>query len=321
MGVRLCRFSVDGEARWGVVTGERVQPLRAQYETLQQVLIEGVADVRRAAESAGTWSLQEIRLLSPITRPARLVCQGANYANHRSEAGMAPERPLFNLIFSKSDTALSGPEDDIIRPEGVRLLDYEVELGLVIGRPLTEPTRVTQERLGEFVAGAVICNDVSARDVQLLEGQWFKGKSYRTFCPTGPYIYLFDPGEAAIVHDLHLQLWVNGDLRQSAHTSQLLYGPEETLTELSGMMDLAPGDVLLTGTPGGVALNLTAEELGLLSDPRVPADEKRRLLETSQVGHTRYLQDGDVVTCEIRSSDGRVHLGTQRNRVRFHHVD
>ncbi|SFV03027.1 fumarylacetoacetate hydrolase family protein [Alicyclobacillus macrosporangiidus] len=316
MGVRLVRFEKDGDWQWGVMVEERVKPLAARYPSLGQLLTEGIADVRRAAEAGeGRWPDEEVRWLCPVTRPARLLCQGANYANHRLEAGMAPVRPPYNLIFAKSDTSLSGPEDDIVRPANVRLLDYEVELALVIGRPLTEPTRVTADNLGDYVAGIVMCDDISARDVQLVEGQWFKGKSYRTFCPTGPFIYLFDEGESGVIHDLHLNLWVNGELRQSANTGQLLYRPEETLTELSAIVDLAPGDLVLTGTPGGVALHLTSEEMASLSDPRIPAEDKWALLERSQAGRAQYLKDGDVVTCEIHSSDGKVHLGTQRNQV------
>ncbi|MBX5437808.1 MAG: fumarylacetoacetate hydrolase family protein [Alicyclobacillaceae bacterium] len=316
MGLKVVRYERDGDAHWGVVVDERIKPLQSRYATLQELLTRGVPDIRETATSKrDDGPVGGHRLLSPVTRPANIVAQGANYATHRVEAGMTPNRPSFNCIFAKSDRSLCGPQDDVVKPPHVRFLDYEVELGLVIGKPLETPVSVTEAHLGEYVAGIVIANDISARDVQLSQGQWFKGKSYRTFCPTGPYLYLFEPGESAIVHDLELKLWVNGELRQFAHTSQMLYKPEETLTELSGVFDLYPGDLILTGTPGGVALNLTPDEMAYMNDPRVSGEEKIAFFARAQGTRTQFLQDGDVMVCQIRSTDGSVDLGMQRNRV------
>lgn len=312
MGIQVARFRDSSGIHWGTVAGDEIHVIPGFYPTLAH-LLESRGQVawsgtERVAQSDVTW-------LSPVTTPARIVCQGANYSSHRAEAGFEPQRPDFNLIFMKADSSLTGAESDIVQPEGVRLLDYEVEVGLVMKRPLTKCTLVTEKNFLEYVAGIVITNDVSARDVQLLEGQWLKGKSFRTFCPTGPYLYLLDEGEASVIHNLELKLFVNGELRQSAHTSQLLFKPEETLTELSAIMDLAPGDLIMTGTPGGVALNLTPDELSLLSNPTVAYSEKEGVLLSSQRKRTQYLSAGDEVVCEVKSSDGRVDLGVQRNRV------
>ncbi|WDL95499.1 fumarylacetoacetate hydrolase family protein [Alicyclobacillus sp. ALC3] len=312
MGIQVVRFRDSQGIRWGTVAGDEIHVIPGGYPTLADML---------ASRGQVTWSGDEtvkrtdVTWLSPVTVPSRIVCQGANYSSHRAEAGFEPQRPDFNLIFMKADSSLTGAESEIVRPEGVRLLDYEVEVGLVIKSPLTKRTVVTAENFLEYVAGIVIANDVSARDVQLLEGQWLKGKSFRTFCPTGPYLYLFDEGEAAVVHNLELKLFVNGELRQSAHTSQLLFKPEETLTELSGVMDLAPGDLILTGTPGGVALNLKPDELSVLSNSTVAYAEKEGVLLSSQSKRTQYLSAGDEVVCEVKTLDGRVDLGVQRNRV------
>ncbi|MCL6452064.1 MAG: fumarylacetoacetate hydrolase family protein [Alicyclobacillus sp.] len=322
MGIHVLRYQHNAGAHWGVIAEDGfVHEIEGAHASLGSLLTGGRAAVRRAAEAAaggrnaGAVRLEAVRVLSPVTRPARIVCQGANYASHRQEAGMQPQRPDFNLIFSKSDTSLCGPTDDIVRPKGVQLLDYEIEVGLVMGRPITAPVQVTPENFTEFVAGLVICNDVSARDVQLAQGQWFKGKSYRTFCPAGPFLYLLDPDEADVVHHLELTLTVNGTVRQSANTEQLLFKPEETLTELTEIQDFSPGDLVLTGTPGGVALNLNPDEMAAMSNPSLPGREKVARLLQSQGGRDAYLRDGDVVVATVRSADGTVDLGTQRNRI------
>jgi len=315
MGIRIARFVYDESTRWGVVQNDSIHPIEGDYHSLSAVLQAGQEEILHKANALETLSFHDVRFISPVTQPARIVCQGANYANHRSEAGLKPARAPFNLIFTKPDSSLSGARDDIRFPSHVKLLDYEIELGLVIKKQIRGPVQVTEANLHEFVAGIVITNDVSSRDVQFMEGQWFKGKCYRTFCPTGPFMYWLDPEEVSQIHNLDLKLWVNGELRQSANTEQLLYKPEETITELSGMMDFDPGDLVMTGTPGGVALKLSEEQLLQLSNPFLPSDEKLTLLLESQKENTSYLKSGDVVRCEIKSPDGRIDLGCQENRV------
>lgn len=312
MGRKVVRFHDGRESRWGTIEDDQIHVIPGSYSSLAQLLAS-----RDQVDESGLETVNplEVTWQSPVTTPTRIICQGANYSNHRAEAGFKPQRPEFNLIFSKADSSLTGAESDIVRPEGVRLLDYEIEVGLVIKAPLCKPTEISQNNFLDYVAGIVIANDVSARDVQLLEGQWLKGKSYRTFCPTGPYLYLFDDGEASVIHNLELKLYVNGQLRQSAQTIQLLFKPEETLTELSKIMDLGPGDLVLTGTPGGVSLNLTPDELSHISNPTVAYTEKADRLLSSQQKRTQYLTAGDEVVCEVKSTDGMVDLGVQRNRV------
>lgn len=317
MGTRVVRFKDGNEARFGVVVENRVRVIPGAYDSLAGLLSNGRAAVQEAASASSgeEFLLEELQLLSPVTQPTRIICQGANYASHRLEAGMQPQRPGFNLIFTKSDTSLSGPTDDVIRPNRVRLLDYEIEVGLVIGKPVSAPANITGANFLDYVAGILIANDISARDVQLVEGQWFKGKSYRTFCPTGPFLYLLDEDEVSLIHDLELRLAVNGEVRQLANTSQLLFKPEETLSELSEIVNLEPGDLVLTGTPGGVALNLSSEDMANMSNPSLSSQAKMELLLNSQQGRLAYLNEGDEIVCEIKSSDGRIDLGIQRNRV------
>jgi 2-keto-4-pentenoate hydratase/2-oxohepta-3-ene-1,7-dioic acid hydratase in catechol pathway len=317
VGIQVVRFEKENKEQWGVVSNNRIFVLRDTYSSLAHFLEEGVEEARTLKEQGQgeSLSLNEVTLLSPVTKPARIVCQGANYSSHRAESGMEAGRPPFNMFFSKADSTLCGPNTEIIRPSHVKLLDYEIELGLVIGTEISSSVEVTDENLHQYIAGLVIMDDVSARDVQLSEGQWLKGKSYRTFGPTGPYFYLLDKEEVPLIHDLELNLWVNDELRQSANTNQLLYKPAETLTELSEIMDLSKGDLVITGTTGGVALSLTPEILGKLSSHVVSYTEKVDLLVESQINNGKYLNDGDVIRCQIKSKDGRIDLGEQVNKV------
>lgn len=317
MGIQVVRFKKEQKEQWGVVSENNILILQDSYHTLADFLENGAEEARRIKEqeNAETISFDEVTILSPVTKPARIVCQGANYSSHRAESGLEAKKPPFNLLFSKADSALSGAYTEIIRPAHVQLLDYEIELGLIIGSEITEPVKVTDENLHQFVAGLVIFNDVSARDIQLLQGQWLRGKSYRTFGPTGPYFYLLDQDEMTSIHDLELRLWVNDELRQSANTNQLLFKPADTITELSEVMDLSKGDLIVTGTTGGVAMNLAAEEMSKVSDLTIPYDEKAKVMLESQLKLGNYLKDGDVVRCSIKSADGTIDLGEQVNKV------
>ncbi|WP_342431224.1 fumarylacetoacetate hydrolase family protein [Neobacillus sp. FSL H8-0543] len=317
MGLQVVRFEKDNKEQWGVVSNNKILVLKDSYSSLAHFLEEGVEAARKLKEQGqGEFLLlNEVTILSPVTKPARIVCQGANYSSHRAEAGMDEARPPFNLFFSKADSTLCGPYSEIIRPSHVKLLDYEIELGLVIGTEISSSVEVTEENLHQYIAGLVIMNDVSARDVQLSEGQFLKGKSYRTFGPTGPFLYLLDKEEVPLIHNLELNLWVNDELRQSANTNQLLFKPYETLTELSEIMDLSKGDLVITGTTGGVALRLTPETMGQLSSHVVSYAEKVDLLLESQINNGRYLKDGDVIRSQIKSKDGKIDLGEQVNKV------
>jgi 2-keto-4-pentenoate hydratase/2-oxohepta-3-ene-1,7-dioic acid hydratase in catechol pathway len=195
------------------------------------------------------------------------------------------------------------------------LLDYEVELGIVIGQPITEPITVTDDNLADYVGAFVVANDVSARDVQLPQGQWYKGKSYRTFCPVGPYLCVPDADEVARWKDLRLTLSVNGQKRQDAFAGDMVFRPADTMTEFSQLETFDVGDVILTGTPGGVALQppkaIAQKIAGLL-----PEDKKWQLFVKNQAKNSAYLKPGDQVITTIRTDDGALDLGTQHNTIR-----
>lgn len=320
MGVHVIHFNKDNKDSWGVVVGDQIKVLPNSYATLAEFLDTGKEEARNLVneDSAETVSLDNVTILSPVTKPARIVCQGANYSTHRQESGLEAQRPAFNLFFTKFDNTLTGPHSDVINPANVKLLDYELELGLVIGKEINEEIEVTDANLHEYVAGIVLTDDISARDIQMTQSQWLKGKSYRTFLPVGPYLYLFDEDEISSIHDLELNLWVNDELRQSANTSQLLFKPAETLTELSQIMDFSKGDLILTGTTGGVAMNLKTDVLRDVTDITAPYDKKiNQIVEDQLRDGNKYLNDGDVIRATIKSKDGTIDLGEQKNRVVF----
>ncbi len=254
-------------------------------------------------------------LVSPVTAPCRVVAQMTNFASHVEDAGLSPESiPL--TFFRKTSGSISGPYDDIVRPAHVRFLDYEAEIGIVIGRELPVGAELTEDNWTSFVAGLVITNDVSARDVQLPKTQFFEGKSYPTFTPVGPSLVLLTDDELKRFGDLRLRLWVDGDLRQDALVDgDMVYPPLQALQALSRFQRLEPGDLLLTGTPVGTALSAPPKPVEVIAS-LLPAKTKWKLFFTAQARNSKYLQDGDVVEIAIGTDDGALDLGRQRTVVR-----
>lgn len=317
MGTSIVRFRTEGEGHgWALVEGNRARPLEATFRTTRELIEAGVPALRRGAlRLAEARPLGELALLSPITHPCRVVAQATNYGSHVREVGLDPSARTSNVLFRKSSASISGPRDAIVRPSHVRLLDYEVELGLVVGASTRGPVDVEPARLGELLAGFVLANDVSARDVQVPDGQFYKGKSYRTFCPLGPVLFLAEPGELARWPELELELRVNGELRQRARAGEMIHRPDATLREVTAIEDLDPGDVILTGTPGGVALAPPRKLLRALAE-LVPEAAKWRRFVDGQAKNGRYLATGDRVTATARTADGAIDLGLQDNVVR-----
>lgn len=218
------------------------------------------------------------------------------------------------MIFTKASSCIVAADSDVIKPKRVQFLDYEIELGLVMRQSIHAPVDVTDDNLHEYVAGAVIVNDYSARDVQIPQMQFYKGKSFRTFGPVGPWLTLLEPREISALRSLQLKLTVNDKLRQNDTTANLVYGPAETLTELSRVHDLEAGDLLATGTPAGCALSVpspTKQKMAAM----LPEKAKWEMFLKVQAARPQYLKPGDVVEARIHSSDGRIDLGTQRNRI------
>ncbi len=218
-----------------------------------------------------------VRLGSCVARPSKIICIGLNFRDHAAESGA--ELPKEPVVFFKATTALCGPNDDVIIPRNSQKTDWEVELALVIGK---RASYVDEANARDYVAGYALHNDYSERAFQLERGgQWVKGKSADTFAPLGPF--LATPDEIADAGKLDMWLNVNGEKRQKSNTGNLIFGVATLVSYLSQFMTLLPGDVISTGTPGGVGLGMKPPQ---------------------------YLKPGDVVTLGIAG------LGEQKQTAR-----
>lgn len=319
MAIHVARFVYQQRTQWGVVTGKQILPIAGEFATTADFIrgnpISALRDLlKQDAKNDKLLALSDVQVLSPVTTNQQFICQGANYRQHMIESGMDPDAKSYNMIFTKATSCIAPAGSDLIKPARVRFLDYEVELGLILKRDVLAKTVVTDANLHEFVAGVVIVNDYSARDVQIPQTQFYKGKSFRTFGPVGPYLCLLAPEEMKYLKNLQLQLSVNGQVRQKDTTANLVFGPAETLTELSGVQDLMMGDLLATGTPAGCALSVPSQfkqRIGAL----LPEKTKWAIFLKVQEGRSQYLKPGDIVEAKISSADGVIDLGVQRNKV------
>ena len=300
---------------WWVQTPTGAAKITTGATTTAELLADRAA-IEAATHSSGTVPVDGLQLVSPVTKPCRVVAQMTNYASHVKDAGMDPKTiPL--TFFRKSSASITGPFDDIVKPAHVRFLDYEVEIGLVIGRDIPVGTTVSEWDLSDFLAGLVVTNDVSARDIQLPQTQFYEAKSYPTFTPVGPALVLLDASELKRFGDLRLRLRVNGELRQDMLVDgDMLYRPVPALQSLTRFQDLAAGDVILTGTPVGTALSAPPKPIEIIGSLLPPAVKWRAFFKR-QSGNPKYLRDGDVVEATIATDDGAIELGTQRNTVRY----
>lgn len=313
MSINIVRFEYQDQTQWGVIRDTRITPVPGTYATTGD-FVRNTTLAQLAALDGELIAVSAVKLLSPVTRNQQFICQGANYRQHMIESGMDPDVKTYNMIFTKASSCIVPADSDVIKPKRVQFLDYEIELGLVMRQAIHGPVDVTDDNLYEYVAGAVIVNDYSARDVQIPQMQFYKGKSFRTFGPVGPWLTLLEPREISALRSLQLKLTVNDKLRQNDTTANLVYGPAETLTELSRVHDLEAGDLLATGTPAGCALSVpspTKQKMAAM----LPEKAKWEMFLKVQAARPQYLKPGDVVEARIHSSDGRIDLGTQRNRI------
>jgi 2-keto-4-pentenoate hydratase/2-oxohepta-3-ene-1,7-dioic acid hydratase in catechol pathway len=267
-----------------------------------------------AAQPAPDRDLADTRLLCPITSDRQLIAQGLNYSSHLREIGIPSGRLPFNTLFRKASSCLAPADTDVIRPPHVRLLDYEVEIGMVMKRAITGPVTVTRDNLADYIGALVLHNDVSARDVQLPQVQFYKGKSYRTFGPTGPWLTLVDAEDLSHFDEIAIRLEVNGEVRQQAFAADISFKPAETLTELSELQDLGPGDLVVTGTPGGTAVK-SPGPLKMLVARLLPDSKRWQLFIKGALQDPDYLKDGDLMTASGKTPDGRIDLGSHHNRI------
>ena len=255
--MKLGTFTHAGSTRIGVVLGDEVVDLAAAAPELPREMCAFLAAGPEALERAGaaaargsaSIALDQVRLEAPILRPPKFLAMGLNYADHVAEMGA--EKPEFPIFFNKQSTCVTGPHDPIHRPRVSSALDYEGELGFVIGRRCRH---VPEERAHEVIAGYLIVNDVSVRDWQLRVPTWTLGKSFDTHGPIGPWIV--SPDEIGDPHALGLRTWVNDELRQESNTKQLIFNCFAQVAHLSTVFTLEPGDIISTGTPSGIGMSM-----------------------------------------------------------------
>jgi len=276
--MKFAQIGAPGAEQPVLVHGDRHYSLNSITPAINgDFLSNGGPAAAAAALAAGTLpdvTSGDVRYGAPVVRPSAVVCVGLNYAAHAAESGAQP--PEHPVIFLKTPNTVGGPDDAVSIPRGSTKTDWEVELGIVIGKRASYLD--SPESARDHIGGFVVVDDLSERDFQLSVsgGQWSKGKSSPGFCPTGPYLVTPDEVDAS---NLRLRSWVNGEIRQDSSTADMIFDVENIVWNLSQYMALEPGDLICTGTPEGVALS----------------------------GRFPYLKAGDVVEIEIEG------LGRQRH--------
>jgi 2-keto-4-pentenoate hydratase/2-oxohepta-3-ene-1,7-dioic acid hydratase in catechol pathway len=248
--VRIARFTHNGDLSFGVI---------GDGDTIAVIAGHPYGEIKLTGEQV---SLNDVRLLAPAF-PSKIVAIGKNYADHAREmGGEAPEEPL---IFLKPSTSVIGHRETIAYPDLSERVDFEGELAVVIGRVCRDVPAINA---ADYILGYTCANDVTARDLQKRDGQWARGKGFDTFCPLGPWIET-----SADISDLAITTTVNGEVRQSSSTKQLIHGVPEIIEYISRVMTLLPQDVILTGTPEGVGplvvddeVSVTIESIGTLTN-------------------------------------------------------
>ncbi|NII82638.1 fumarylacetoacetate hydrolase family protein [Pedobacter sp. SG908] len=279
--MKLIRFGEAGAEKPGVIIGDNYFDVSALVSDYNEAFFggDGLEKLKKDIESADLPQVDKgVRLGPALARPSKIICVGLNYKDHAAETNAPiPSEPI---LFFKATSAIVGPNDDLIIPKNSKKTDWEVELGIVVGK---KASYVSEENALDHIAGYVLHNDYSEREFQIeRNGQWVKGKSCDTFAPIGPFIATQD--EIADVHNLRLWLTVNGKTLQDGNTSNLIFNVPFMVSYISQFMTLLPGDVITTGTPAGVGLGQKPEPW--------------------------YLKPGDVVELGI---DG---LGTSKQTVK-----
>ncbi len=275
--MKLVRFGDKGKERPGLYKEGKIVDLRKLFPEIPDIgevffrenWLEKIADINNPGESI------KDRIGCPIHAPSKIICLGKNYAEHAKEGGFEnPDKPL---IFCKAPNALNGPFDPIVLPRSSGKIDWEVELAVIIAK---EGKRIRQKNALDYIAGFTIMNDVSGREAQFSDSQWFRGKSFDGFAPVGPFIVT--PDEIGDVNNLRLTAKVDGKIMQDGNTRDMIFDVSTIIEDISEDITLIPGDIISTGTPAGV---------GIFRDPPV------------------VLKPGNVVECYVEN------IGTIINKI------
>lgn len=275
--MRLIRFGAAGREKPGLWQKDKIVDLRAIFPEVPDIGESFFRDgwLKRIEHIEDTGRKMDVRFGCPLHRPSKIICLGLNYLDHKEESGF--EKPQKPLLFCKTQNTLAGPFDPIILPQSCNQIDWEVELAVVIGR---EGKRISPEDALNYVAGFSVMNDVSGREAQFADSQWFRGKSFDTFAPLGPALVTVD--EVEDFQNLKLTARINGEIMQNGSTADMIFDIPSIISFISEDITLVPGDIISTGTPSGV---------GIFRDPPV------------------LLNAGDIVECWVEK------IGTIRNTV------
>lgn len=249
--MKLLTFEDDGVYRLGVLTAKGVLDISNDFETIQEVMAnkekaEALIDFYLEDENVELFSVKDLKLGPVVQNPEKIICVGVNYRRHAEE--MKIEAPTAPILFSKFNNTLAAHGDTIAIPRGATTVDYEGELAIIIGK---EGRNISRDDAMDYVFGYSNANDVSERNSQFSTSQWLVGKTYDGFCPIGPYIVTLDDlGEP---HKLRIKTYVNNELRQDSNTNDMIFKTKTLISHISEHMTLKPGDIILTGTPEGVA--------------------------------------------------------------------
>ncbi len=277
--MKLASYKFNNKISVGAVIDDTICPAPEAYKGMKHFLESGLTAINQLQDninkSSDLVSINDVQLLAPILKPNKFFGVSLNYADHIEETGL--EKPEYPTFFNKQNSCVIGPDDAIHRPGISEKLDYEGELGIVIGKRCRH---VKRAQAASVIAGYTIVNDVSVRDWQMRSHTWTLGKSFDTHGPVGPWIVTGD--EINDPHNLSVKTWVNEELRQNFSTTNLIFDCYYLIEYLSQVMTLEPGDIIATGTSSGV---------GVMMKPR------------------GYMKPGDIVTVEIEN------IGTLKNPI------
>lgn len=245
--MKLVTYSHNGNTSIGRVDGDQIIDLFALAPDMRALFALENWQEKAANASGDGVSVNDVSLHSPVLNPSKILAIGLNYKDHIEETGL--DTPEFPMFFNKQASAVNGPYDPIHMPKVSEKLDYEGEMGFIIGRRCRH---VPRERAHEVIAGFTVCNDVSVRDWQMRAQTFTLGKSFDTHSPFGPY--LVTPDEVGDPHDLALKTTVNGEIRQDSNTKHLVFDCYDQIATLTAAFTLEPGDLIVTGTPSGVGI-------------------------------------------------------------------
>ena len=230
MADKIVRIEKDNNLYWGVLEDDTVTVIEGDLYT----------DYKR---TDAKFALADVTLKAPV-QPSKIICVGLNYAKHVTHSQSATEAPKQPLLFMKPPSSIIGPEEKIIYPDIVDRVDYEAEMGMVIKKKLS---KASPEEVSQAIFGLTCVNDVTARHLQKIDGQWTRAKGFDTFCPVGPWIVT-----DADFSDLKVEAYLNGELKQSGQTADMIFKPTVLISFISQCMTLFPGDLISTGTPEGI---------------------------------------------------------------------